>query len=264
MRLTPSLAALALLLAGCAHTPADDPADPLETVNRGMFAFNETADKYVLRPVAKGYNAAVPDVAKTGVHNFLGNLFYPTVVVNDLLQLKVRQGLQDLCRFVLNSTIGIAGLFDVATRGGLVENDEDFGQTLGHWGVGPGWYLMLPLFGPSNNRDLIGRIGDAGTNPLAYVNQPEVSYGVTAVDVVDTRVGLLPADKFLEQQLDRYIFVRTVYLQNRQNKVYDGDPPKEDYGFEEEDESAPAAPVTEPAETTPAAPVPEEATPPSP
>lgn len=235
------------LLGACAHTPADDPSDPLETVNRGIYKFNETADHYVLRPVAKGYDAVMPDVARQGVHNFLSNLFYPTVVVNDLFQAKFRQGTQDLCRLVLNTTVGIGGLFDVATRGGLVANDEDFGQTLGYWGIGPGWYLMLPLLGPSDNRDLVGRGVDYGSSPLTYVNEPVATYSVTAVNAVDTRAGLLPADKFLEQQLDRYVFIRTIYLQSRNARVYDGNPPKEDLGFEEDTAPAqPAAPTPAP------------------
>jgi phospholipid-binding lipoprotein MlaA len=242
------LALACALLVACAHTPADDPADPLETVNRGIYVFNETADKYVLRPVAKGYDFVLPDVARQGVHNFLSNLFYPTVVVNDLLQAKFLQGTQDLCRFAINSTVGIGGLFDVATRGGLVVNDEDFGQTLGYWGIGPGWYLMIPFLGPSDNRDLVGKAGDFGTSPLTYVNEPLVTYPIGALDAVDTRAGLLSADKYLEQQLDRYVFVRTIYLQSRNAKVYDGNPPKEDFEFDDEDS---AAPEDKPGETTP-------------
>ena len=239
------VAALASLwLAGCAHAPADDPADPLEPVNRAVFRFNETADRYVLRPAAKGYDKVVPDPVKTGVSNFFSNLFYPTVIVNDLLQLKFQMLAQDFCRFVLNSTFGLGGFLDVATPGGLPENDEDFGQTLGYWGVGEGWYLMLPLYGPSNNRDLVGRLGDAFTNPVNY-GDGEVNYALSALYAVDRRVALLPTDTFVQQQLDRYIFVRSIYLQSRQNKVYDGSPPPEDYGFDEEadfeDEAAPPA-----------------------
>ncbi len=227
-----ALCAACALLAACAHTPAEDPADPLETVNRGMFVFNETADHYVLRPVARGYDTVMPEVARQGVRNFVSNLFYPTVIVNDVLQAKGQQGVEDLCRMVINTTIGIGGLFDVATRGGLVANDEDFGQTLGYWGVGPGWYLMIPFLGPSDNRDLVGRGVGYGTNPLAWVNEPVVSYGVTTLDTLETRASLLPADRFLAKQLDRYVFVRTIYLQSRNAKVYDGNPPKDDSAFD--------------------------------
>jgi phospholipid-binding lipoprotein MlaA len=223
----------ALALAGCAHTPADDPDDPLEPVNRSIYTFNETADRWVLHPVAKGYDKVMPSFARTGVRNFISNLFYPTVIVNDVLQLKLRQGAQDLCRFVLNSTFGVAGLFDVAGHGGLPRNDEDLGQTLGYWGVGQGWYLMLPLLGPSDNRDIIGRVGDSAINPMVWVHEPVLNWSLATLDVVDRRAALLPGDKFLEQQIDRYVFVRTIYLQNRQNRVYDGSPPKEDYEFDE-------------------------------
>lgn len=222
----------ALLAGGCAHAPAEDPADPLEPVNRAIYGFNETADRYVLRPVAKGYEAAVPDLVQAGIGNFFSNLFYPTTLVNDLLQLKFQMFAQDFSRFVLNTTFGLGGFVDVATRGGLPENDEDFGQTLGHWGVGEGWYLMLPLLGPSDNRDLIGRVGDAFTNPVNY-GDGEANYVLSAVHAVDRRADLLDADRFLAQQLDRYVFVRTIYLQLRQNKVYDGQPPAEDYGFDD-------------------------------
>jgi phospholipid-binding lipoprotein MlaA len=147
---------------------------------------------------------------------------------------------------VLNSTFGLAGFIDIATPGGLPERDEDFGQTLGYWGVGEGWYLMLPFFGPSNNRDLIGTGVDAFSSPLYYVDQSEVSITLGTLSVVEKRAGLLQADRFLAEQLDRYVFVRNIYLQNRQNKVYDGQPPQEDYGFEEEEEGD-VAPAEEPA-----------------
>lgn len=236
--------AAAALLSGCAHTPADDPPDPLEPVNRAVYAFNEKADQYVLRPVAKGYDKVMPSFARTGIRNFFDNLFYPTVIINDLLQLKGQRLAQDFCRFVLNSTFGLGGFLDVATPGGLPLNDEDFGQTLGHWGVGEGWYLMLPLWGPSNNRDLIGQAADSVTSPLFYLEPDELVYALGVAEKVDERAHLLKADRFLAQQLDRYVFVRTIYLQSRQAKVYDGHPPKEEYEFEadfDEEEAAPPA-----------------------
>jgi phospholipid-binding lipoprotein MlaA len=142
---------------------------------------------------------------------------------------------EDLCRFVLNSTFGAAGLFDIATRGGLPAHDEDFGQTLGYWGVGEGWYLMIPFLGPSDNRDIVSMGADTVVSPLLYVNQEGISTGLAVLNAVEKRAGYLEADKYLAQQLDRYVFLRTIYLQTRQNKVYDGHPPKEDYGFEEEE-----------------------------
>jgi phospholipid-binding lipoprotein MlaA len=233
-----ALGAAALLLAGCAHAPADDPPDPLETVNRGIFRFNEKADQYVLRPVAQGYAKVMPGFARTGVRNFFANMALPTVMVNDLLQLKFLPMAQDFSRLVLNSTFGVAGLIDVATPAGLPANDEDFGQTLGRWGVGEGWYLMLPFFGPSNNRDLLGRGVDGFTSPLFYAEPDELVYGLGVLNQVDNRADLLRGDRFLEGQLDRYVFIRTIYLQSRQGKVYDGSPPKEDYDFDEEGEEA--------------------------
>jgi phospholipid-binding lipoprotein MlaA len=227
----------ALVLGGCAHTPPDDPSDPLEGWNRGVYKFNTVADKYVLRPVAKGYDTITPAPVKTGIGNFFSNLFYPTTIVNDPLQLKLKQFGSDTLRFVVNTTAGIGGVFDPATHIGLAAHDEDFGQTLGTWGVGPGWYLMLPLLGPSTNRDLVGAVGDWHTNPLTYVNEDdeEWAWGAGVLQAVHQRANLLGFDSVLEQQLDPYVFVRSVYLQNRLGKVHDGNPPKEDFGFEDEE-----------------------------
>ncbi len=231
-----ALLVAAFALGGCAHTPPDDPSDPLEGWNRGVYKFNIVADKYVLRPVAKGYDKVTPAPVKTGIGNFFSNLLYPTVIVNDLLQLKLKQFGQDTLRLVVNTLIGLGGTVDIATRAGLPAHDEDFGQTLGYWGVGPGWYLMLPLLGPSDNRDLVGAVGDWHTSTLTYIGQEhaEWAWGAGALQAVHQRADLLGFDKVLEQQLDPYVFVRSIYLQNRLNKVHDGNPPKEDFGFEEE------------------------------
>ncbi len=227
------LTLLALLATGgCAHLPPDDPSDPLETVNRGVFKFNRTADKYVLRPVAKTYRNYVPGEIRTGVRNVLNNFFYPTVIINDLLQGKFVQGGKDLGRFTLNTTVGLLGIMDVATPLGLPANDEDLGQTFGYWGAGEGWYLMLPFLGPSNGRDIFGTAGDTFTSPTGYMDTyPAVA--VKGVDVVDGRSRLLDADKFLDEQFDPYIFLRTTYLQQRQNLVFDGNPPKVEFDFDE-------------------------------
>lgn len=238
---------LPLLAAGCAHRPPDDPSDPLESVNRGIFAFNRQADRYVLRPVAKGYRDYVPVEIRSGISNFLDNLFYPTVIVNDLLQGKFVQGGKDLGRFVVNTTVGIVGFMDVATDLGLPANDEDLGQTFGRWGAGEGWYLMLPLLGPSNARDLVGRVGDTFTGPTPIADMADaytvtghevdntVDLSLTVMSGVSARVSLLDADKFLDEQLDPYIFVRTAYLQRRQNLVFDGNPPKHAFDFDDEE-----------------------------
>lgn len=230
--LTTCLALAAALLSGCAHMPADEPADPLEPVNRGIFKFNRGADRYVMRPVARTYRSYVPGEIRAGVHNFIDNLLYPTVIVNDVLQAKFAQGGKDLGRFLVNSTVGIVGIMDVATPLGLPRNNEDFGQTLGRWGVGEGWYLMLPLLGPSSNRDLIGRGGDYFTNPTTYADTYP-GLAVTATDAVDSRARLLDADRLLDEQIDPYVFIRTVYLEHRYNLVFDGNPPKEKFVFDE-------------------------------
>lgn len=244
---TPILAlAFATLLSGCAHRMPDEPLDPLEPVNRGIYKFNRVADTYVLRPVAKTYRSYTPVEVRTGVTNFLDNLFYPTTIVNDLLQGKFAQGGKDTARFVINTTLGIAGLMDVAAPLGLPRNDEDFGQTFGKWGMGEGVYLMLPLFGPSNARDLVGRVGDSFAGPTPMFNMAD-AYTVTdyrvsdaadlalsGVGAIDSRVRLLDADKYLDEQLDPYVFLRTTYLQNRQNLVFDGNPPKPKFDFDDE------------------------------
>lgn len=213
-------------LAACAHNSPYEPADPLEKINRPIYAFNITADKYVLRPVTVTYVTYAPPPLRTGVSNFFDNLFYPSVVINDALQAKFKQSGLDLTRFLLNSTFGLVGLLDPATMVGLQKHDEDFGQTLGHWGVGEGWYIMLPFFGPSTNRDVVGRVGDIWTSPLQYANldlQDRVE--IAAAQAVDNRTKLLDFDSILKQQLDPYVFLRTAYLQRRLNEVYDGNPP---------------------------------------
>lgn len=228
-------AALAVtLLAGCAHAPADDPADPLEPVNRGIFVFNTVLDKGLVKPLAKGYDWVAPDFVRIGISNFFSNLFSPGTILNDFLQGKGRQGAEDSARFILNTILGVGGLFDVAQHVDLLAHDEDFGQTFGYWGVGEGWYLMIPVLGPSSNRDLFGRVGDTFTNPLSYVDEA-VALAGNGIYAVERRAQLLGADALIEQQLDAYIFIRSVYLQSRQNAVYDGSPPKEDYGFDEDE-----------------------------
>jgi len=244
-------AGLVLGLGACAHSPSYDPQDPLEKINRPILTFNLKADQYVLRPVAKTYAKVLPEFARKGVSNFFDNFFYPTTIVNDLLQAKFVQGGQDTLRFVVNSTLGLAGFLDVATTQGLVANDEDLGQTFGRWGVGPGWYLMLPILGPSSNRDLVGRVGDNWTEILTYT---DISFydrlAVKAVETVNTRARLLSSDHALNEQLDQYVFIRTAFLDRRQTLVFDGNPPEEDLGFEEDDTGDAAA---TPADAPPAA-----------
>lgn len=225
-------------LAGCAHTTAYEPADPLEAVNRKVFAFNMTVDRYALRPIAKGYATVVPRPVRRGVENFFDNLFYPTTIINDMLQGKFGQSGRDLGRFALNTTAGIVGVFDVASRFGLTKNNEDLGQTLGVWGVGEGWFVMLPLLGPSSNRDLVGRVGDHWSELPTYDDNISFLEGLAIIgaDAVDARSRLLDSDSMLQQQLDPYLFIRTAYLQRRYSLLYDGNPPPETFeDFDEKD-----------------------------
>ncbi len=216
-----------LTVVGCAHTPSSDPQDPFESVNRGIYQFNDALDRYALRPVAKGYSNVTPDPVERSVGHFFDNLFYPTTIVNSYLQAKFHNGTSDVARFIVNSTLGIGGLFDVATGLGLEEHDEDFGQTLGYWGLGQGVYLMLPLLGPSTGRDGIGLIADRFTNPLTYVDSLAVTFALQALYLVDLRAGLLGFDQSVRNAFDPYLFVRGAYLERRLNAVHDGNPPRE-------------------------------------
>jgi len=216
------------LLSGCATIHGEtDPEDPLESFNRAMYSFNDTLDQAVLKPVAQGYNAVLPSPVNKGVSNFFNNLEDIVVVFNDLLQFKFEQALTDTARVFFNSTIGIFGLIDVASGMDMPKHNEDFGQTLGYWGVDPGAYIVWPFFGPSGVRDTVGSITDAYVNPLYDIEPVGTKNALLVVNVVDTRAGLLSASKILkEAALDPYLFVRDAYLQRRQNLVYDGNPPK--------------------------------------
>ena len=256
-----SLLIATLATAGCAHRPADDPADPLEPVNRVVFRFNETADKYALRPVAKVYADITPAPARQGITNFFDNLQEPRNIVNAILQAKFVQAGKNLGRLLLNSTAGLAGFVDVASEVGLEKHEEGLGQTLGYWGVGEGWYLMLPLLGPSTNRDLVGFAGDSFVNPSFYLPGRYDVYAISAnaVNLVNTRANFLAADGILQQQFDRYLFVRTAYLQQRWNLIHDGNPPLESFELPPDEpvdspagnpQVTPLAPATEPAEAS--------------
>jgi len=212
---------------GCAIGP--DPRDPLETANRGVFRFNDAVDNAVTKPIAKGYKAVTPDPIRVGVTNFFSNFLDVTTTINDLLQAKVKQGASDAGRVAINSTIGFFGVFDVATRLGLARHSEDFGQTLGVWGVQSGPYLVLPFLGPSSFRDAVGWVGDYFTDPEFYLfPHPPADWLVLSVRVVNTRSNLLGADQFFEvAAVDRYAFLRDGFLQMRRNQIYDGNPPTE-------------------------------------
>lgn len=220
------LAALAgLLLTGCATIPAGsepDPRDPLESFNRSMFAVNDALDRSVARPVARGYVRVVPQPVRTGVGNFFNNLAYPSTVANSLLQGKFSQFGNDFGRLVVNTTIGIGGLFDPATQMGLDMNDEDLGQTLGKWGVPPGPFLMRPIFGPSTFRDTFGDVADFYIDPKHYVTNPWVKYGLYIQELVHRRAQLLAAEAVQDSAYDPYAFMRNAWLQRREYLIRDG------------------------------------------
>jgi phospholipid-binding lipoprotein MlaA len=223
--LPPLVLACACFLAGCAIGP--NPRDPYEGFNRKVFAFNEGLDKAVLKPVAKGYEKVLPEFARTGVTNFFNNLGVVVTMLNDAVQLKGTKVPVDIARFATNLTFGIFGLIDVATELRIENRNEDFGQSLGYWGVASGPYVVLPLLGPSTVRDGAGLAVDYVTSPFYYWdNQTRVRWEVLAVNIVNTRANLLPAEKVLDESgVERYTFLRDVYLQRREYLIYDSNPP---------------------------------------
>ncbi len=224
------LLAFTFLISGCATTQqADGVDDPLQGYNRMMYSFNNTVDTVIIKPVAKGYDAIVPDPISKGVSNFFSNLNEITVILNDLLQLKFGQAFHDTGRFLLNSTVGIAGVFDIASFSGMEKHNEDFGQTLGFWGIQPGPYVVLPFFGPRNFRDSFGLVGDIFTDPVVYINDSGTRNAVAATRIIDTRANMLGVKKVLDEAaMDEYSYVRDAYMQRRKNLVYDGEPPEDE------------------------------------
>jgi phospholipid-binding lipoprotein MlaA len=223
------LVLFALLAAGCATSPGRTTnEDPYEGFNRGVYKFNDTLDRAALKPIAKGYRKVTPGFVRTGIGNVISNLEYPGTFVNQFLQGKWALGFRDTGRFLLNSTLGVAGIFDVATPLGLEKNDEDFGQTLAFWGVSSGPFINLPLLGPSTMRDAPARALDFLTNPLQYTDVPwEAEWGMRAVDIVHSRSELLPLDDTLQRTYDPYAFIRDAWTQQRDFNVFDGNPPPE-------------------------------------
>jgi phospholipid-binding lipoprotein MlaA len=213
------------VLGGCAST---HPRDPLEPMNRAIYSFNDSVDNALFKPVAEGYRAVLPQFARTGVSNFFSNINDVLVALNNLLQGKVLNAVSDVGRVVINSTIGIAGFLDVATHFGLEKHNEDFGQTLGRWGVGDGPYLVLPFLGPSNLRDAVSRAVDFRTDPLTYVRSMRLRNSFWGTRALNDRANLLDASKILETAaLDPYEFTRDAYIQRRRNLIHDGSPPRE-------------------------------------
>ncbi|MEH6627390.1 MAG: VacJ family lipoprotein [Motiliproteus sp.] len=213
---------LLLCVSGFASANSGNEAgDPWEGFNRGIFSFNDALDRNILVPVTKGYRFVMPDVAEKGVHNFFENLGDISTFINSLLQGKVDDATQDLARVAFNSTFGLLGVIDVASPMGIDKHDEDFGQTLGYWGVDSGPYLVLPLLGPSNVRDGVSLIPDHYLDPITYFEDSNDRLWLQAIRVVDTRAGLMESEKLISG--DRYSFIRDAYLQRREFLVTDGE-----------------------------------------
>lgn len=216
-----------LLLVACA-TPANH-YDPLEPMNRKVYAFNSTLDKAVLKPVAEGYAAVTPRPVRTAVGNFFGNLSDAYSGASNFLQGKWRQGTTDVGRVLINTTLGLGGLIDIASMApSLPKRNEDFGQVLGHWGVGSGPYLVLPVLGPKTLRDSVDYVGVYYTDPGIHINDTLLGYGLTGLRVIDTRANLLSVEETMQAAAfgDEYTFVRDGYLQRRYSLVWDGRPPE--------------------------------------
>lgn len=228
-----------LALSGCA-SPSHNPQDPFESFNRGVYRFNDTLDKAVAKPAAKAYKAVVPPPGRMMLSNFFSNLDDVLVTINDLLQLKMKQTVSDASRVLVNTTVGICGLADVASAVGLEKHNEDFGQTLGRWGIGSGPYLVLPLFGPSSVRDGVGLYADSRASMMRKIKHVDTRNQVMAVNLVGKRAALLDQEHILDEAaVDRYAFIRDAYLQHRQSLVYDGNPPRPKYDDEDEEDSKP-------------------------
>lgn len=245
------IAVAAVALTGCASTHARNPADPLEPFNRGVYQFNETIDKAITKPVATGYNKVVPETARLMVINFFSNLDDVVVTANDLLQFKFTQAFSDGMRVLVNSTIGIGGLIDVASLQ-LEKHNEDFGQTLGYWGMKPGPYLVVPILGPSTFRDSIGDLADSQVSPVTQTRHVRTRNQMYLLKAVKRRAQLVNEEGVLEGAvIDRYEFIRDAYLQRRESRVYDGHPPSGDY---EDENTDTGSPQDTPASPAPAAP----------
>ena len=214
---------------GCASVPYPDPRDPFEPFNRGVNSFNEGLDEAVFIPLATVYKEVTPPLVRTGVGNFLGNLDDAWSFVNSLLQGKLRHAMDNFFRFGVNSTFGLFGVLDVAGEMQIARHTEDFGQTLGAWGFGPGPYLVLPFFGPSTVRDALALPVDANGDILSHVENISTRNGLRVLNVIDTRASLLGFSSSLDEvAFDKYSFTRDAFLQRRRYAVYDGDPPQTD------------------------------------
>lgn len=221
-------------LSACANTPPhEEVADPLEPVNRVVDTVNDKVDRALLKPTAKFYEKVVPDLARTSVTNFYSNLGEPLVITNQFLQGKPKEGAADFARLLVNSTIGLLGLFDPASQMGLIKHAEDFGQTFGKWGIGEGWYVVLPLLGPSTIRDTVGLVGDYQLDPVTQHDEVRERNALSGLRLVDTRANLLSATTLRDTAaLDSYLFTREAYRQLRWSRIHDGNPPPVQFDYE--------------------------------
>jgi phospholipid-binding lipoprotein MlaA len=226
------VAALALslgMLTGCASGPAAVDRDPVEPLNRGVSHFNDAVDATVLKPVATAYREVLPQPVRAGVGNFFGNLADFWSFTNSVLQFKPQQAADNFFRFGVNSTLGFAGVLDIASEMGIERHPEDFGQTLGRWGVPPGPYLVLPILGSSTLRDAVALELDTSSTLIHGIKSVPARHSAIVLQAVDRRASLLRAGEVLDQAaLDKYSFTRDVYLQKRRNDIHDGNPPEED------------------------------------
>ncbi|MDH4134976.1 MAG: VacJ family lipoprotein [Gammaproteobacteria bacterium] len=220
---------LAFLLSACATGPNANPADPLEPLNRAVYQFNDGLDRAVFKPVATVYRDVTPSLIRRGVGNFFNNLEDLWSFVNNLLQLKGQAAGESLMRVNVNTLFGLGGIFDLATDLQIERHTEDFGQTLGHWGVGAGPYIVLPILGPSTLRDTVALPVDFKGDAVVQIDDVPKRNAAVVLRAVNQRAELLKASTMLEEAaLDRYTFLRDAYLQRRRNSVYDGNPPEEE------------------------------------
>jgi phospholipid-binding lipoprotein MlaA len=232
-----ALIAASVLSGGCASqsTSEREPnPDPFEPVNRVMYTLNDYGDRYIAEPVAKGYEKATPLAVRRGANNFFSNLRYPITIINDFLQGKAGQGGADLTRFLMNSTVGLLGVFDPATAAGFPEHDEDLGQTLAVWGVPPGPYFMVPVFGPYTLGHGLGALADTQVSVLTQYDDSSLTGKLGIGYLVHERYQLLDATDEVRAAFDPYVFVRDAYFQNRQYLIYDGNVPEEEMFPEDE------------------------------
>ena len=253
------LLAATLLLSACAtiQNARGGPGqklDPWESWNRKVFAFNEGLDAYVLKPVATGYAKVVPRFVRRSVDNFFGNAADAWSAINNILQGKFQPAFEDTVRFTTNSVFGFFGLLDIASEFGLDHHYEDFGQTLGTWGLGAGAYVVWPLFGPSTVRDSFALPLDRSFSPALVIDNGGAQWGITALQVINTRANLLGASQLLDDiALDKYSFLRDAYLQRRRSLVFDGDEPASAEPRYDLEPAAPAGGASAPAAAASAA-----------